>query len=377
MEAGAVWRKLVSGDRRDMMVRRGEWIYKRLYEAANYRLRTLVGGRWAGYCRPTSIVILLTERCNARCVHCDIWKNRGPEEAPTVDQWKTVLSDLRRWLGPVQTTLSGGEALLKPFATELVAYGSSIGLFMEFLTHGYWLEHSRIEQLAIANPWRVTISLDGLGATHSRIRGRTGFFDKTNSTIETLQRVRRERGLAFVIRLKTVIMEHNLDDVCEVARFAQGGGMEVFYQPIEQNYNTPEDPRWFEQSANWPRDIGKATGVVEQLIRLKRAGLPIVNSYAQLEAMVPYFRDPDSLRVSTQAHAAHERRQLCTALTMLQFQASGDVTVCTGIAPVGNVKTTPVRRIWESRPAVWNAGCCLHRRVTAAERETRLLPMSS
>src|SRR5512143_3089685 len=120
MEAGAVWRKLVSRDRRDMMTRRGEWIYKMLYEAANYRLRTLAGGRWAGSCRPTSIVILLTERCNARCVHCDIWKNRGQEEAPTVDQWKTVLSDLRRWLGPVQTTLSGGEALLKPFATELV-----------------------------------------------------------------------------------------------------------------------------------------------------------------------------------------------------------------------------------------------------------------
>ena len=45
-----------------------------------------------------------------------------------------------------------------------------------------------------------------------------------------------------MIRLKTVIMEHNLNDVGKVARFARSHGLEVFYQPIEQNYNTPEDP---------------------------------------------------------------------------------------------------------------------------------------
>src|SRR5438552_14357975 len=136
------------------------WAYKRVYDGVNYRLRTLGGGRWASLCRPTSISLLLTELCNARCVHCDIWKNRGKEDSPTVDQWKTVLSDLREWLGPVQVTLTGGEALLRPFTTELVAYASSSGLFLEILTHGYWDDQARIERLALAKPWRITISLD-------------------------------------------------------------------------------------------------------------------------------------------------------------------------------------------------------------------------
>ena len=57
----------------------------RAHAAVNYRLRTIAGGRLASHCRPTAIAILLTERCNARCLHCDIWKNRGKEESPSLD----------------------------------------------------------------------------------------------------------------------------------------------------------------------------------------------------------------------------------------------------------------------------------------------------
>src|SRR6266545_1519382 len=99
-------------------------LYKRFYEASNYRLRAIAGGVFAAHCRPTSIVILLTERCNARCLHCDIWKNRGKEATPSVDQWKTTVWDLRRWLGPVHVVFTGGEALLMPFAPEVVSFAS-------------------------------------------------------------------------------------------------------------------------------------------------------------------------------------------------------------------------------------------------------------
>ena len=66
--------------------------------------------------------------------------------------------------------------------------------------------------------------------------------------------------------------------------------MEVFYQAVEQNYNTEEDPRWFEHSENWPKNSSRAVAAVERLIALKRKGLPIRNSYQQLQAMIPYFQ---------------------------------------------------------------------------------------
>ncbi len=335
------------------------WAYKRAYEGVNFRLRSVLGGRFAGLCRPTSIIFLLTERCNAHCVHCDIWKNRGKEDTLNEEEWKTVLRDLRRWLGPVLVYFSGGEALLRPYTPAVIGYASSLGLFPEVLTHGYWEDQSRIEALALARPWCITVSLDALGPVHSLIRGRDGFYEKTRRTIETLVRVRQEHELDFGIRLKTVIMEHNLGEAAEVARFATQGGMRVFYQPIEQNYNTEPDPLWYTTSPNWPRDPEKAVAVVQDLIRLKGEGLHIENSAQQLEAMIPYFRDPAASRLLTQLHSAHERRLLCAAPVNLQFQANGDVRTCAMRGPVGNVRQMPIRKIWQQRPQWWKQGCCL------------------
>ena len=102
------------------------YLHKRLYESLNYRLPGFWGGRLAGLCRPNSISFLITERCNARCVHCNIWTNRGREDSLTEAEWKVALADLRSWLGPVQVTLTGGEALLVPYTPALVRYGAGV-----------------------------------------------------------------------------------------------------------------------------------------------------------------------------------------------------------------------------------------------------------
>lgn len=340
--------------------------YRRLYEAFNYRLRTFAGGRVAILCRPTSIALLMTEHCNARCIHCDIWKNRGPEQRPTRAHWQTLLSDLRRWLGPVKVVMTGGEALLNPDSLELVAHGSSIGLSIEVLSHGFWKDQSMMEKLALARPWRITISFDGVGAAHDRIRGRENFGATTETSILTLSKIRRERSLRTRIRLKTVIMQQNLDDVCEVAWFAQHNGLEVFYQPIEQNYNTTEDPKWFEHTDNWPTDAAKAVAVINELCDLKRQGLPIANSFNQLEVMIPYFTNPRELRLAVRSHTAHESSLLCAAMTSMQIQANGDVRVCLARDPVGNIKTQPIKEIWNGRPRWWLGDCCLPERLGAS-----------
>ncbi len=336
-------------------------VYRRLYEGVNHRLRSFAGGRFAHRCRPVSIMFLLTELCNARCVHCDIWKNKGKEDSPSASQWLKVLDDLRSWLGPVSIVFTGGEALLKPYAIELAAHASSRGFCLEFLTHGYWKDQKKIEQLALARPSRITISVDGVGAVHSKIRGREDFFEHTDRTIETLARVRsQDSRLRYRILLKTVIMQQNLDNLGEVARYATREGMSVFYQPIEQNYNTPEDPTWFLTSPTWPRDPAAAVRAVQELIQLKRAGLHIDNSEEHFEAMIRYFLDPAGMQRLTQAHVAVQKRPLCVALTMLQLQSDGDVTICGHRPPVGNIKDSAVRQIWERRTRHWEQGCCLN-----------------
>ncbi len=346
----------------------GRLLYRRAYDAVNYRLRSAAGGRLAHLCRPTWISFLLTERCNARCVHCDIWKNRGREDAPSVGQWKQALTDLRGWIGPAHICVTGGEALLVKETPEILAHGSDIGHMMELLTHGFWGDQSRIEAAVRARPWRVTFSLDGIGDVHSQVRGREGFFDRTRQSIETVTQLRDRLGVPPSILLKTVVMRHNLSDLTNVARFAAEHDLEVLYQPIEQNYNTPDDAEWYLHSDNWPDDPDAAVAAVGELLELKRKGYPIANTVEQLEVMVPYFRDPAAWTVATRAHAAHERRFHCSALELIQVQSNGDVRVCATAPPIGNIKERSLPDIWRARPRWWQSGCCTERRLTDEER---------
>jgi MoaA/NifB/PqqE/SkfB family radical SAM enzyme len=342
----------------DPLARTSAKVYRRVYQAANYRLRSVAGGRFRSACRPVSIALLLTERCNARCVHCNIWQNKGKEDSPRLEEWKTCLSDLAHWLGPVQVTLTGGEALMQPFTPALVAHGVSRGLAIELLTHGYWSDPTRLEQAALADPWRITMSLDGIGETHSIVRGRPNFWEKSLASLRMLHKLRAERGLHYIIRLKTVLMSQNIQSAAEVARFAADNDMEVFYQPIDKNYNSGADDRWFESAPTWPKDPEVAAATVNELIRLKRQGYPIANSFAQLEAMIPYFRDPMSLQAAVQGQAAHESVPNCSALTTLQIQANGDVGACHSKPPFGNIKHGSIPQIWADRPRFWEQGCC-------------------
>jgi MoaA/NifB/PqqE/SkfB family radical SAM enzyme len=329
----------------------------RVHGGLHYRLRTLAGGRFREHCLPVTMMFLLTEHCNAHCIHCDIWKNTEVEETPTVECLRQTLSDLRAWLGPVQVTLTGGEALMKPYTPELVAHGSSLGLLMEVLSNGYWSDQRRIEALARANPWRVTLSLDGIGEVHDLIRGRRDFFAHTKSSIDTLVRMRREHGLKFNILLKTVVMRQNLDGLAGVARFADACGAEVLYQPIEQNYNREVDTKWFTTSNNWPADTAKATERVLHLVELKREGLPIANSYDNLRQMAEYFAYPERLQNSVQTHIVKADSSHCAGLTNFQVQANGDVRTCARRPSIGNIREQSIRTIWEQRPKYWEE-CC-------------------
>lgn len=303
-------------------------------------------------------------------MHCNIWMNKGPEDFLSLDAWKACLSDLADWLGPVQVTLTGGEALLRSFTPELVAHGVSEGLAIELLTHGYWSDHDRLRQAALANPWRITFSLDAIGETHSKVRGRAKFWERSHASMQMLTALRADRRLDTIIRLKTVLMNDNMAEAANVARFAAKNGMEVFYQPVDRNYNSAEDPLWFTTAPTWPKDPELAAATVSELLRLKKEGFPIANSVAQLEIMIPYFRNPNSMQTAIYSQAAHEEESNCSALTTLQIHPNGDVRACASRAPFGSLREHSVRELWRQRPHYWaGGGCCQSKGV-----ESEFLP---
>lgn len=87
--------------------------YRRLHEGINYRLRTFAGGRVASFCRPTSIALLLTERCNASSwfEHSETWPDDALETVKVVRQ----LGELKKLGLPIVNSLEQLDVMIPYF----------------------------------------------------------------------------------------------------------------------------------------------------------------------------------------------------------------------------------------------------------------------
>jgi MoaA/NifB/PqqE/SkfB family radical SAM enzyme len=118
------------------------------------------------------LVLAVADRCDQRCVHCDIW--RGPALAPLTLAERLRVVDDALSAGVDQALLTGGEPLLSadlwPVAEHLAAGGARLLL----ATNGMLLaRHAAPVARRFAE---VYVSLDGAGAaTHDRLRGVRSF----------------------------------------------------------------------------------------------------------------------------------------------------------------------------------------------------------
>lgn len=117
------------------------------------------------------VTLLLSERCNSRCISCDYWRHgRADLDLESV---RKLLPSLQRLRTEV-VLISGGEPLLNPEWEEIGALLREQGLRLWLLTSGLSLaKHAgRVATLFDA----VTVSMDGADpATYAAIRGVDAF----------------------------------------------------------------------------------------------------------------------------------------------------------------------------------------------------------
>lgn len=117
------------------------------------------------------VTLLLSERCNSRCISCDYWRHGRAEL--DLESVSRLLPSLAR-LGTQVVLISGGEPLLNPQWSEIAALLMRRGLKLWLLTSGLSLaKHaSRASVLFEA----ITVSLDGADrGTYAAIRGVDAF----------------------------------------------------------------------------------------------------------------------------------------------------------------------------------------------------------
>lgn len=168
-----------------------------------------------------------SRRCNLRCLHC--YSSSGPDERDQFDVGllRTALTDASAE-GYSVVGFSGGEPLLYAPLRELLEHTHRCGMLTTVTSNGMLLDERRIEQLHGAADL-LAISLDGVPASHNRMRASERAFETMAARLEGVRQAGIPFGFIFTLT------QHNLDELAWVAQFAlQQGAKLLQIHPLEE-----------------------------------------------------------------------------------------------------------------------------------------------
>jgi len=173
---------------------------------------------------PGPVVIWnLIRRCNLTCKHCySISADRDfPGELSTEEVFM-VMDDLRAFRVPV-LILSGGEPLLRPDIFPIARRAKEMGFYVGLSSNGTLIDEGLVGEIADVDFDYVGVSLDGIGATHDRFRGKPGAFDAALRGL----RLCRDRGFKVGVRFTMTL--DNADELPDLLALIDEEGIDKFY----------------------------------------------------------------------------------------------------------------------------------------------------
>ena len=167
---------------------------------------------------PIHAIVAVTDRCNARCLMCDIWKKGRTEEMAPAD-YSRLPGTLR------EINVTGGEPLLRDDLEEAIRTMRTTCPKARIVLSTNGLLPARLASLLERiDPIAVRVSLDGIGEVHDRIRGVEGAYQKA---IESLD-VARTAGISD-LGVCATLSKHNAGTVKDIQELAKRRGIQFTF----------------------------------------------------------------------------------------------------------------------------------------------------
>lgn len=165
---------------------------------------------------PRKLIVVLTYRCNSRCIMCNIWKMK-PHKELSLEQWGKILKDpLFKHIEKINIT--GGEALLSPMAIPFIQLCMATMpklWYIDMVSNGFETEliRNKVEEIVkLSNSrgisFNISISLDGVDKKHEEIRRIPHAFKRVAKTILALQLLQKQ--YPFSLSIGSVVMRQTL-----------------------------------------------------------------------------------------------------------------------------------------------------------------------
>jgi Fe-coproporphyrin III synthase len=272
------------------------------------------------------LVLSLADRCDQRCVHCQIWQGHGAGQGLTLEERLGIVDEALA-AGAREALLTGGEPLLSPdlwpVARRLRAGGARVML----ATNGMLLDRWAAAAGELFH--EVYVSLDGVAATHDAARGVPAF-----ARVRAGVRALRAAAPAVRIVTRTTLHALNLGELEGIVAAARDLGADhASFLPLDA------------ASAAFGGDPGARVALVPTaaqvaafeaaLLRLEARGMLsdgfVLEPPSRLRALARHLR-------ASAGAAAFERPRCDAPWWSLVVEADGSVRPCFFHAAVGDAR---------------------------------------
>ncbi|MDZ8227292.1 nif11-class peptide radical SAM maturase 3 [Nostoc sp. ChiVER01] len=144
------------------------------------------------YRRISYAVWEITLKCNLACQHCGSRAGHTRANELSTAEALDLVKQMAK-VGITEVTIIGGEAFLRPDWLEIAQAITSSGMLCGMTTGGYGITLDTARRMKEAGIKVVSVSIDGLEATHDRLRGRQGSWQWAFKTMSNL----KEAGIRF------------------------------------------------------------------------------------------------------------------------------------------------------------------------------------
>ncbi|MBD3186694.1 glycosyltransferase [Candidatus Bathyarchaeota archaeon] len=240
---------------------------------------------------PSHLVFFVTDACNARCKHCFYWNHLTKEEPETQLDLSEIATIAEKYGRLKMLTITGGEPTLrKDLASIILQFHARARLEHVSLHTNALLPQSLIRMVkevckrAPGLEFNISVSIDGLKATHDEIRGVPGSFEKAITLLEHLILL-RNRYPQVNVTVNTCFVKQNEDEIKHLVEF------------IHENYRI--DGHYLSLVRGTPRDgtsldvnLARYARVVSLLNKKRRMGTTyrnyiLSNFRNQVDALTP------------------------------------------------------------------------------------------